>query len=259
MPLDLLASKPCSHPVPASRVTEGGSATPRSLLLVEDDAVLRQELADFLRADGFDVHPVAGVQQAEQCLQRPFDLLVLDLNLPDGSGVDLCLRLRPYVRSGIVICSGRSDRELRLSLLRGGADAFLVKPVDPEELSAVLASVLRRVTPAPASPMRHSVPPSMWRLDRVQQRLIVPSGKDVRLTGGESLLLAEVFASPQRIAARDYLLDRFAAENMPIRGPRLETLVSRLRGKVIASCGLRLPLRAQYRRGYEFTALTALV
>ena len=230
-----------------------------SLLLIEDDPALSLELAEYLRGDGFDVQCASTVHEAEIALTRPFDLLVLDLNLPDGSGVELCNRLRPYIRSGIVICSGRSERSLRFNLLRSGADAYLVKPVDPEELSATLASVLRRVGPAPSSPMQPPSVPAMWRLDRVQQSLEVPSGDPVSLTAPECLLLATLFVQPERFAERQQLLEIFTKQAMPMNGPRLETLVSRLRAKVFSERSLRLPLRAWYGRGYSFAAHAELI
>lgn len=231
-----------------------------SVLIVEDDPTLLSELTEYLCGQGFRVSGVPGVQAAEERLQSPYDLLVLDLNLPDGSGVELCQRLRPYLRSGIVVCSGRSERELRLALLRGGADAYLVKPVDPEELAAVLMSVLRRVKPAPASPMVPSAPPpAMWRLDRAQQMLIGPSGTRIDLTHAEMTLLLGMLDRPDRAAERQHLLDRLEAEGLPMTGPRLETLVSRLRGKVLDSSGVQLPVRASYGRGYVFAAHALII
>jgi DNA-binding response OmpR family regulator len=229
-----------------------------SVLLVEDDPTLSLELVEFLCGDGFAVDSVTGVQEAEQALQTPYDLMVLDLNLPDGNGVEFCGRIRPYVRSGIVVCSGRSERELRLSMLRGGADAFLVKPVDAEELSAVLTSVLRRVTPQAPSPLRASVVPSTWRLEKVQYSLIAPSGKRVSLTTAESLLLETLFSAPDRTADRLQLLEVFERAEMPVNGPRLETLVSRLRAKVFSATTHQLPLRASYGRGYVFKAFVEI-
>lgn len=227
---------------------------PPTLLLVEDDPDLGVELSDFLESEGFQVRRARSLREAEVELQHVFDLLVLDLNLPDGSGVDLCMRLRRYVRSGIVICSGRSERELRLSLLRNGADAFLVKPVDPAELAAVLFSVLRRVAPAPAMPLMPSAVPVVWRLDRVQQALLGPARTEVPLSSAECLMLSTLLSSPERVASRDVLLQSFDRAGTPMTGPRLESLVSRLRGKVFSACGQRLPLRASYGRGYAFTA-----
>lgn len=231
-----------------------------SVLIVEDDPTLLSELTEYLSGQGFQVAGAPGVQAAEERLQNPFDLLVLDLNLPDGSGVELCKRLRPYLRSGIVICSGRSERELRLALLRGGADAFLVKPVDPEELAAVLTSVLRRVKPAVASPMVPSVPPpALWRLDRARQMLIGPAGTAIELTHAEMTVLLGMFDRPDRAAERQHLLDRLEAEGLRMTGARLETLVSRLRGKVLDASGAQLPVRASYGRGYIFAAHALII
>lgn len=230
-----------------------------SVLLVEDDPSLALELQDYLANDGFEVHWVKGVQAAEDALQASFDLLVIDLSLPDGSGADLCTRMRPYLRSGIVICSGSSERSLRLQMLRAVADAYLVKPIDPEELAATLSSVQRRVGPARPSPMQPGALPSMWRLDRVQQLLLVPAGRPVSLSQGECLLLQLLFSRSDRFIERQDLLAAFASRSIDMNGPRLETLVSRLRSKVYGESGLRLPIRAWYGRGYSFTAHAALV
>lgn len=233
--------------------------TTPSLLLIEDDASLSTELADYLRGDGYDVTCAPTLQQAERALERIFDLIVVDLNLPDGNGAALCTRLRPYVRSGIVVCTGRSERPLRMNLLRTAADAYLIKPLDPEELSATLASVLRRVTQTRPSPMQPPTVPVMWRLNKVLQRLEVPSGDPLSLSAPEYLLLATLFEQTDRFAERPKLLEVFAQHGMPMNGPRLETLVSRLRAKVFTERGLRLPLRAWYGRGYSFSAHVELV
>jgi DNA-binding response OmpR family regulator len=230
-----------------------------SILLVEDDPTLAQELQDYLGSEGFQVRWVSGIQAAEEALQSSFDLLVIDLKLPDGNGADFCARLRPYSRSGIVICSGDSERGVRLDMLRAGADAYLVKPIDPEELVATLTSLLRRLAPARPSPLLPSAVPSMWRLDRVQQLLFAPSGGPVSLSQAACLLLALLFSQTDRFIGRQDLLAAFASKSIDMTGPRLETLVSRLRNKVYSDSGARLPIRAWYGRGYTFTAHADLI
>ncbi len=223
------------------------------VLIVEDDADLRSELADFLGSSDYEVTAVGSVAEAEDELVNGFDLLVLDINLPDGNGMDLCRRIRPYLRSGIVMCTGRSERELRIASLLDGADAYLVKPVDPYELDATLVSLLRRsrtnqgtlLTPAPM--------PVQWRLDCVRQTLTGPRNQAVKLSPSESRLLSGVLRTPSRQISRAALLSGLETAGFPMDGRRLEALISRLRGKVLEKTGLSLPLESVYGKGYTFT------
>jgi two-component system OmpR family response regulator len=99
----------------------------------------------------------------------------------------------------------------------------------------------------------------MWRLDRVQQLLSAPSGVRVSLSQAECLLLALLFSQADRFISRQDLLAAFASKSIDMNGPRLETLVSRLRNKVHSDSGARLPIRAWYGRGYTFTAHADLI
>jgi DNA-binding response OmpR family regulator len=219
------------------------SASP-SLLLVQDDRVLSRQLQKHLSQEGFEVRLVSDVEQAEEALQKPFELLLVDLNLRGGGGADLCRRVRPY---------------LRLDLLRSSVDAYLSKPLDLGELSATLVSVLRRTAPhrAPLMPPTHL--PLTWRLHGVQQTLVVPSKGSVELSNLETILLVALFERPDRFIERQDLLAAFSGRRVDMNGPRLETLVSRLRQKVFLETGLRLPLRAWYGRGYGFKAYAELI
>jgi two-component system OmpR family response regulator len=225
----------------------------RSLLLLEDDDDLRDELTDFLSRRGYAVRGAETIDQAEQMLAQTFDLLVLDINLPDGSGLDLCQRMRSYIRSGIVMLTGRSERELRIQSLKGGADAYLVKPVDPEELDATLQSVLRRVNMAVPSLVQQVALPVQWRLDQKRQTLIGPNGKPCKLSTAEDLLLNCLLRNPSQEVTRIDLLAVFDAAGFPSNGRNLEALVSRLRRKVFEHIGLQLPIVPVYSKGYVFT------
>lgn len=223
-----------------------------SLLIVEDDVDLREELSDYLHTSGYTVTQVGSVSDAELALGGVFDLLILDISLPDGSGLELCRRIRPYIRSGIVMCTGRSERELRISGLNEGADAYLVKPVDPEELEATLVSLQRRIKTTPVSMFQPAPLPVRWRLDRIRQTLTGPNGKLVNLSQSERLLLGYVLQQPDRHASRARLLEFFALSGVLTDGRRLEALVSRLRSKTTEKTGLNLPLQPVYGKGYAF-------
>lgn len=228
-----------------------------SILLVEDDHELCLELADYLGNSGFAVRCAASLAEARRALAEPPDLLVVDINLPDGSGLDLCQEYKGR-RIGIVVCTARDERELRIDSLRDGVDAYLVKPVDPEELEATLRSVHRRVS-APAANAGTSIfaaaliPERPWRLDRVGRVLTSPTGVAVLLSVSEYALLATLFGADPRFATREQLIESIDGNNADAGSAhRLDALISRLRRKVDDKAGFRLPLRAAYGRGYEF-------
>ncbi len=223
-----------------------------AVLIVEDDEDLRFELSDYLTSRGYTVHGVGTLAAADLVLHQGFALFVLDINLPDGSGMDFCLRVRPYVRAGIVMMTGRSERELRIQGLKGGADAYLVKPVDPEELDATLQSVLRRTTEHRFSVVTQAPMPVQWRVDHVRLTLSGPNAKACRLSRGETLLLvALVRAEGQQISRLD-LLAAFEAQGVASSGRRVEALISRLRSKVMEEMNLELPIQSIYGQGYAF-------
>ena len=222
-----------------------------SVLLVEDDRDLIEELAAFLEAAGFEVTAAETIREAEALLAVPRDLLILDINLPDGDGLSFCREARRYIRSGIVMCSGRGECELRIASLRDGADAYLVKPVDPEELEATLLSVHRRLNSA-ASPVPTQARPHPWHLDTERRLLAAPNGVTILLNGPECLLLGALFGWDERKARKEDLVALLAANEAGYSAHRLEALVSRLRAKVLGRCGLKLPLVSDYGKGYAF-------
>jgi DNA-binding response OmpR family regulator len=150
------------------------------------------------------------------------------------------------------MCTGRSERSLRIDSLKGGADAYLVKPIDPEELLATLISVQRRSQPQAPSLFNLS-PPVQWRLDSKRSSLLTPNGTTVSLSQGEVLLLASLFHEPQQKISRLALLAAFKDAETPSDGRRIEALVSRLRRKVLDTTGQALPVTSVYGKGYAFT------
>lgn len=226
-----------------------------SVLLIEDDQELSVELAAYLDSVGFAVRCAATLAEARAMLGDAPELLVVDINLPDGNGLDLCseLDLRGV---GIVMCTARDERELRIASLRTGADAYLVKPVDPEELEATLLCVHRRVCTSDAAriPSLLGAAPAErpWRLDAVDRLLTSPTGVAVLLSLNEHTLLKTLWLSDRRFATRDVLVERIDGVHDAGSAHRLEALVSRLRRKIHDKVGIKLPLRSEYGRGYSF-------
>ena len=121
------------------------SAQPLKLLLVEDDSRLRQELEIALTEEGFRLAMATTLSEAHLALAQPLDLVLLDLGLPDGDGLDLCRHVhRHFPKLPVLILTARDDPEARVRGLEVGADDYVTKPFHLPELIARVRSVLRR-------------------------------------------------------------------------------------------------------------------
>lgn len=220
--------------------------TPLNILVVEDSADTREELVDFLSARTWQVHAAGTVADAEAMLATvAVDMLILDLTLPDGAGLDLAARLRvnqPAI--GIIMLSGRALPVDRRAGYVAGADVYLTKPADPEELLAVIETLSVRL------PQRAGLPSSATlTLQRQAGRL--SRGDDwVQLTSGEVNLLAFLATRPDCEATSFAILDDLAMHGMATYSrENLAVLVSRLRQKTSAAIGCRLVVAI---RGYGY-------
>jgi DNA-binding response OmpR family regulator len=119
---------------------------PSRVLIVEDDPRIHEELERLLQDAGFVVLSARGVRDAEQCLQQQQpDLVLLDLGLPDGDGIDFCRRLRKEDATlPVIMLTARDSPDQRVLGLDAGADDYVVKPFHPEEVLARVRSVFRR-------------------------------------------------------------------------------------------------------------------
>jgi two-component system, OmpR family, response regulator QseB len=198
------------------------------VLVVEDEAELAQMLVRLLEGEGYDVEAVhdgqAGLHRA---LTTRYDVLVLDRGLPGIEGVDLLRRLR---RSGVtspaLMLTAYDAVSDRVEGLDSGAQDYLGKPFDVDELLARLRSLVRRVEPADDAEM---VDLGVRRLD-VASRLVLTPGGDVQLSEREAALLRILASRPSRVFTRDELRERVFedAETDAV----VETYVSYLRRKL---------------------------
>jgi len=215
------------------------------VLVIEDDADLRVELVDYLQFSGFDVHGVGTVADMMARLATdPWQVLVLDLGLPDGDGLSAARQVRQTqgLTMGIVILTARGQVDDRIAGLQSGADAYLVKPADVRELRATIEQLVKRLDkPLPG-----------WHLDANLSRLIAPDGQAVALTGAEFLLLEQLMEVPGRQLGREQLNLVLPPGGDPNGTRRLDSLLSRLRSKVEQETGLALPLRTFRNQGYMF-------
>jgi two-component system OmpR family response regulator len=180
------------------------------ILVVEDDPPTRELISQYLAENHFEVSCAETGALAEATLrEQPFDLVLLDLNLPDQDGMMLARKLGAEHKVPVVILTGRADEMDRVLGLELGADDYVTKPFSPRELLARVRAVLRRAhsRPSPRGDSLRSYRFAGFELRMGTRKLITPAGQQLDLTSGEFSLLAAFLKSPQQILSRDQLLE----------------------------------------------------
>ncbi len=203
-----------------------------ALLLVEDDPAIARTVVYALRREGFDVDHVLLVRDALHQLaeRRPvYSAAILDIGLPDGSGLDLCRQIRRDGALPIVILSARGEEMDRVLGLELGADDYLVKPFSPRELCARIRSLLRR------SEMRAQgqapVTQALLECDREGSRIRL-GAVWLKLTRREFGLLEALMRSPGKVWSRDALLGVAWGHDADSVDRTIDTHVKTLRAKL---------------------------
>jgi len=203
---------------------------PPALLLVEDDPAIARTVAYALQREGFEVEHVLLVRTALQRLSErepPFAAAILDVGLPDGSGLDLCRDLRRRGGLPILILSARGEEMDRVLGLELGADDYLVKPFSPRELCARMRSLLRRS--AMAAPAASA--PALLACDRDGLRIrLGPTW--LSLTRREFGLMEALMRQPGKVWSRDALLGAVWGQDADSTDRTVDTHVKTLRAKL---------------------------
>ena len=199
------------------------------ILLIEDDAVLGAAIRDQIAGDGQSVDWVQRLDAAQDAMAgASYDLVLLDLMLPDGRGITFlkALRMRGDV-TPVIILTALDQVSDRIEGLNAGADDYLVKPFDLAELSARIGSVARRYTGNPNPIITHGV------LDiDLAAHSIHCAGKPVALTAREWALFEAFLARPGQLLSKAQLEDKLYAFGAEIESNTIEVHVSRLRKKL---------------------------
>lgn len=196
------------------------------VLVVEDDDAIAQPLTVGLEREGFDVTRAATASEALEAAAAN-DIVLLDLNLPDGDGLDVCREIRTTSDIPIICLTARSDEAERVQGLESGADDYIVKPFGFRELVARIGAVMRRRRPDEAPELRFG----SLSVDRRTRRATV-AGVDVDLTPKEFDILAALAENGGAVVERQDLLER--VWGAPWYGPTktLDVHVASLRKKL---------------------------
>lgn len=225
----------------------------QKIVLVEDDAALRAEILEVLEEDNFDVRGCGTIASfwTEYMRFEP-DLVVVDLNLPDGRGNDLIRELRAKSRVGILVLSGRQEEADRIIALEFGADDFVQKPCGPRELIARANAILRRSAPPAHQDKGECRAASFagYRLDYWTMQLESPEGEVMTLTTAEFDLLCVFIERSQRVLSREQLLDLLRGEGWAGYNRTVDGLVSRLRKKMPGTSEIPQLLKTVHGTGY---------
>lgn len=203
----------------------------RTILLVEDEESITTPLAEALERDGFHTeiaHTVAeGLAKGKAV--RP-DLVLLDIGLPDGSGLDVCRELRAGSSVPIIILSARGEEADRVVGLELGADDYVVKPFSAREVIARIRAVLRR-TGVPAGAVEGPIEIGDVRLDPARRSTTL-AGEPVELARKEFELLALLMREAGAVVTRERLIDEVWDVNWFGSTKTLDVHISALRKKL---------------------------
>lgn len=200
-----------------------------TILVVEDEAAIREMLNFSLGRAGFDVHEAADARQAQDMInQQVPDLILLDWMLPGTSGVDLAQKLRLNTRTRelpIILLTARGEEEHKIKGLEAGADDYVTKPFSIQELIARIRAVLRR-TVSPGS--EDIIKMGDLSLDTVSHRVMVQE-TPVELGPTEFRLLHFFMSHAERVFSRSQLLDQVWGNNVYIEERTVDVHIRRLR------------------------------
>lgn len=230
------------------------------ILSIDDDADLQIVLSHYLEEDGYKVITARSVAAALEKVEiASFDVILLDLTLPDGDGMSLIPQLRSKSQAVIIVVSGKSNTTEKIVCLEMGADDYMTKPFELRELSARIRAILRRSNDNQKPGQTHSpthaekVNFGGWCLDRTQYQLFDENSKTADLTTGEFKLLEALVLSSNRVLSREHLFDLTREQGYDSYDRAIDIQIARLRKKLGKNSGMIKTVRGV---GYMFKGET---
>jgi len=225
------------------------------IIVVDDDADVRETVAEYLRRNGFAVSEADGGEALREVMAaRPIDLALLDINMPGEDGLSLAREISGAGRAGVIMLTANSDDLDKIVGLEVGADDYITKPFNPRELLARVKAVLRRAQKggAETATLGREVQMGKCRLNLDTRRLYAADGTEVPLTAMEYDLLRTFAEHPRRTLSRDQLLDLAHAKEMEPFDRSIDTRITRIRRKIEADPSKPDCIRTMRGAGYMY-------
>ena len=223
------------------------------LLVVDDDAEVRELTGEYLKRQGFDVSLAKdGTEMERQMKVSSPDLLVLDLMLPGEDGLSIARRLKSSTNLPIIILSAHGDPVDRIIGLEVGADDYIAKPFNPRELLARVRAVLRRLEPS-APPAKEGTSKFGPFEVNLKSRALKRAGEPVRLTRSEYDLLEVFVTHPDQILKRDQIIEFLGGVETSPFDRSIDVRVARLRGKLEDDPSDPIHVKTIWGKGYMFS------
>jgi len=204
------------------------------ILLVEDEPAIADTLIYALGTECFEVvHSLTGAGALAAAANQPFDLAILDIGLPDMTGLDVCRKLRETSPIPVLFLTARNAEVDRILGLELGGDDYVTKPFSPREIVARVRAILRRTTPAvePPAAAKSLLASSTLAHDAEAMRIHC-HGKDLYLTAHEYKLLLVLMEKPGRVFTRDQLLDKAWQDPGAVTDRTIDAHIKSIRAKL---------------------------
>ena len=226
-------------------------------LIVDDDPDIRASLQQLLQRFGMTATAAADGREMRRLMSTSsYDVVVLDLMLPDENGLALCRWAQQEHNVPVIMLTAHGDPASRVLGLEIGADDYLGKPFEPRELVARVHAVLRRVKKGDGATTSHSVDACFhgWRFDRLRRQLVSPANVVLPLSQAEFRLLSAFVARPGRVLTREQLIELTRAPGVEVNDRSIDLGVSRLRQKLDDDARHPRLIRTVRGEGYLFDA-----
>lgn len=210
----------------------------RNILIIDDDKALQELLGDYFRDHQFATTAAltgqGGVHLIQAAEETPFDLVVLDIMLPDQDGFETLRQIRTLCTVPVIMLTARNDETDRIIGLEMGADDYMHKPFNPRELLARIKAVLRRAaapTETPGGPNDEHIQAGPFTIDTLKCK-VFREGKNILLSAVEFDILKALVLSPGRPLSRNQLLNIARGRDFDAFDRSIDVHVSRIRKKI---------------------------